>query len=172
MDFYEVIKNRQSVRNYDPNKQVDESTLNRILEAGRFAPSAANRQPYHFLVIKSPKILKQVKKSYEQPWFNDAPCIIAIVGNYNEAWTRKYDNFNPLETDLAIAMDHIILAATNEGLGTCWIAAFNPAILRSALDLKDEERVYTITPLGYPKSNFISSKIKDRKSIAEIVKSL
>ena len=172
MEFYEVVKTRQSIRNYDPNKQVDKTVLNRILEAGRMAPSAANKQPYYFIVIKSPEILNKIKECYGQPWFQDAPCIIAVVGKNNEAWTRKYDSYNPLETDLAIAMDHIILAATNEGLGTCWIAAFDPIILRKALDLKENEKVYTITPLGYPKLDFVKNDTKNRKTLAEIVKFL
>lgn len=172
MEFYKVIKTRQSVRNYDPNKPIEDAVLNRVLEAGRLAPSAANKQPYYFLIIKSPEPLKKAKECYGQPWFKDAPCVIAIVGKFNEAWNRKYDNYNPLETDLAIAMDHIILAATNEGLGTCWIAAFDPAILRKALNLPDDEKVYTISPLGYPKSDFIRNKNKIRKSLTEIVKVL
>ncbi len=172
MEFYKVIKTRQSVRNYNPDKQVDEAALKRILEAGRLAPSAANKQPYYFLVVRSPEILNKVKECYAQPWFQNVPCIIAVIGKYDKAWVRKYDNYNPLETDLAIAMDHIILAATNEGLGTCWIAAFDLTILKKALNLKDEEQVFTITPLGYPKIDFTKNDDKNRKTFEEIVKML
>jgi nitroreductase len=172
MEFYEVIKTRQSIRSYNPSKAIDESVLKRVLNAGRLAPSAANRQPYYFLVIKSPDVLNKIKECYEQSWFKDAPCILAMVGKYNEAWTRKYDNYNPLETDLAIAMDHIILAATSEGLGTCWIAAFDPMILRKVLNLNENERVFTITPLGYPRTDFIRDAEKNRKALEDMVKIL
>lgn len=169
MDYVQVVKSRVSVRNYDPEKKVPKEVLKRILEAGRLAPSAANRQPWHFLVVTSQEILAQVKQSYSAPWFQDAPAVLAVTGKRSDAWTRKHDGYNSLETDLTIAMDHMILCADTEGVGTCWIAAFDPKILGSALSLGAEEVVFAVTPLGYPREGYEKPKEKSRKALEELV---
>lgn len=99
-------------------------------------------------------MLEKVRPCYEAAWFQDAPHILIVKGNRKEAWTRSSDGYNTLETDLTIALDHMILAAEYEGVGTCWIAAFSPAILRHALDLDESEEVFAITPLGYTPERF------------------
>ncbi len=170
MNFYELIKGRESIRKYDPEIPVEKEKLERILNAGRLAPSAANRQPWKFLLVSSPEILNKVRNCYERNWLKYAPHILVVVGNRNEAWVRKYDGYNSLETDLTIAMDHIILAAESEGVATCWIAAFDPEKLRTAINLNENEQVFAITPLGYPKADFKKKGIKDRKSFDEVVK--
>jgi len=169
MDFYDLIKNRESIRDYDPARPVEKEKLDRILNAGRLAPSAANKQPWHFLVISSEYILKKVRECYNRDWFRRAPHILVVAGNKADAWVRQYDGYNSLETDLTIAMDHMILAAENEGVGTCWIAAFDPDILRDALSLESNEIVYAITPLGYPGKGYKKKGHKDRKSLENIV---
>ena len=83
-----------------------------------------------------------------------------------------YDRYNSIETDVAIAMTHIILAAENEGVATCWIAAYNPALLREALNPGENELIFGITPLGYPKEGFRKTMMKKRKSLEEIVEFL
>ncbi|HUI71062.1 MAG TPA: nitroreductase family protein [Spirochaetia bacterium] len=168
MDFRDVICGRESVRSYDPNKPVDKLVLERILEAGRVAPSAANRQPWRFVLVSSRENLLKLKRCYARPWFQDAPHILVVVGKVGDAWTRQ-DGYNSIETDLAIAMDHMILAAENEGVATCCIAAYDPGILRSALGLGPDERVYTITTLGYPRSGYTKKIRKERKQLAEVV---
>ena len=172
MEFQELIKLRESVRNYDSKKPVPENVLNRILEAGRLAPSAANRQPWKFLLISSKEMVEKVHECYTNDWFHAAPVVLIIVGKREDAWTRRYDAYNSLETDLTIAMDHMILAAANEGVGSCWIAAFEPTILRSALDLDDDEVVFAITPLGYPGADYEHRGEKNRKELSEIVRYL
>jgi nitroreductase len=169
MDFYELIRNRESIRDYDPTRLVDEAVLNRIFEAGRLAPSAANRQPWRFLVISSQEMLKKVHPCYTRSWFQDAPHILVVIGDINESWVRQSDGYNSIETDIAIAMDHMILAAEYEGVATCWIGAYDPVILRKALSIKDNERIFAITPLGYPKKGFIKKNKKQRKDLSEIV---
>lgn len=172
MDFYDLIRNRESIRDYDPDRPLSGETLDRILEAGRLAPSAANRQPWRFLVVSSAEMLRRVRPCYTRSWFQDAPHILVVVGDVNESWVRQADGYNSLETDLTIAMDHMILAAESEGVATCWIAAFDPAILREALSLKESERVYSITPLGYPRKGFEKKGDKKRKDLDEIVQVL
>jgi nitroreductase len=172
MDFHNLVKSRYSYRSYDPSRPVEKEKLLRILEAGRMAPSAANRQPWTFVVVQSPEIRKQLNQCYTAPWFGDAPVVLVVKGHLGEAWTRRSDGYNALETDLTIAMDHMILAATAEGLATCWIAAFDPEILKKVLMLGDHERVFAITPIGYAGHDLSARRVKTRKSLDEIVKYL
>ncbi|MCK4715326.1 MAG: nitroreductase family protein [Candidatus Marinimicrobia bacterium] len=169
MEFRELIKTRESVRNYDSKKSIPRDVLNRILEAGRLAPSAANRQPWKFLLISSTEMLNKVRMCYKGEWFRKAPHILVVMGNRDDAWVRRYDGYNSIETDLTIAMDHLILAAANEGVGSCWIAAFDPVILRKSLDLKENEVVFAITPLGYPEDSYQAGQVKNRRDISEVV---
>lgn len=172
MDFTELIKTRESIRSYDPSRPVPEETLKRILDAGRIALSAANRQPWKFLVISSPEMLEKIRLCYNREWFSDAPLIIAVVGLKDQAWTRSFDGYNSVETDAAIAMTHIILAAENEGVGACWIANYEPVRLREALGIDGNQEVFGITPLGYPRPGFRKSGNKKRKTFQEVVEVL
>ncbi|MCU0377388.1 MAG: nitroreductase family protein [Bacteroidales bacterium] len=172
MDFTELINKRESIRSYDPSRPVSEKTLNRILDAGRLALSAANRQPWKFLVISSPHMLEKVRPCYSREWFGDAPHVVAVVGLKDQAWVRSFDGYNSMETDAAIAMTHIILAAENEGVGACWIANYDPAMLREALGIGGTQEVYGITPIGYPRPDFRKSGIKKRKTFGEVVEFL
>jgi nitroreductase len=172
MEYTELIHQRESVRNYDPARPVTKEILVKILEAGRLAPSACNNQPWIFLLISSAPLLEKVKASYNREWFKEAPHILVITGLKDKAWNRSYDAYNSVETDVAIAMTHIILAAENEGVGTCWIAAYDPAILRKALNLDDKQLVFGITPLGYPKTGYKKNNLKNRKPPEEIIKFL
>ena len=171
MDFTRVISGRESVRSYVPTKPVDKAVLERILEAGRIAPSAANRQPWRFLLVSSREALTQVRRCYQKPWFQDAPHVLVVAGRTGEAWARQ-DGWNSIETDLTIAMDHMVLAAENEGVGTCWVANFDPGVLRTALSLTSEDRVYAVTPLGYARPGFAKKGQKQRKALSEVVKYL
>lgn len=172
MEFNELIRSRESIRSYDPSKPVPEETLKKILEAGRLSLSAANRQPWRFLLISSPAMLEKVRGCYGREWFHDAPHVVAVVGLKDQAWVRSFDGYNSVETDAAIAMTHIIVAAENEGVGACWIANYDPAKLREALDLSGNEELFGITPLGYPRPGFSKSGIKKRKPFEEVVKVL
>lgn len=167
MEFFETLNTRISTRDYDPSKPVSKEVLIKILEAGNIAPTAANKQPFRFLLVSSNKMLEKVRPCYHREWFKQAPHILVIVGKNDEAWVRKTDRYNSVETDVTIAMDHMILAAHALGVSSCWIAAFDNEILRDALNLNDNEVVYSITPLGYPKNS--SQKInKIRKQLDEV----
>ena len=170
MEFYNLIRARESVRDYDPQKLVSNDVLHRILEAGRLAPSAANRQPWKFVVVSSPEKLKEVRECYHKDWFGQAPHVLVVVGDRTRSWVRQYDGYNSIETDLAIAMDHMVLAAANEGVATCWIIAFDYGKLAKALGLREQEVVYCITPLGYPHDGFRKNGQKIRKPLDEVVR--
>ena len=176
MEFNELIRSRESVRSYDPSKPVPEETLGKILEAGRLALSAANRQPWKFLLVSSPAMLEKVRACYGREWFRDAPHILVVVGLKDQAWVRSYDGYNSLETDAAIAMTHIVLAAENEGVGACWIANYDPVKLMEALKeilgAGDDKVIFGITPLGYPRPDFLKTGTKKRKEFGEVVEFL
>lgn len=172
MEYAELIRTRESVRNYDPNRPVPKEILEKILDAGRLAPSACNYQPWKFLVISSSALLEKVRACYQRDWLKDAPHILVVLGLRNQAWNRSYDGYNSVETDVAIAMTHIILAAENEGVGACWIAAYNPVLLKEALNPDEDQIIFGITPLGYPKPGFQKTTIKKRKSLEDIVEFL
>lgn len=170
MNFQELIRFRESVRSYDPERKLEENTLKRILEAGRLAPSAANRQPWIFYVVSSEEALAKVHGCYDKSWFREAPHVLVVAGKRENAWTRQYDGYNALETDLTIAMDHMILAAAAESVGTCWIAAFDPEKLRQTGLIDPGETVFAITPLGYPKAGYTWDREKTRKSPEDITR--
>jgi len=170
MDFYELIQKRESVRDYDPNRKIKDSVLNRILNAGRLAPSASNRQPWTFLLVSSNEKLEKVHACYQKSWFQQAPHILVIVGDKSKSWIRSNDGYNSIETDLAIAMDHIILAAENENVGTCWIEDYDFKILSDAISLKENEVIFSITPLGYQNEGYQKQGNKKRKPLEEISK--
>jgi len=170
MDYYKLIDQRESVRNYDSDKNVSNEVLMRILNAGRLAPSASNRQPWTFVLVSSDEKLKEVKASYPRDWFQNAPHVLVVVGDKTKAWVRPYDGYNSLETDLSIAMDHMILAAENEGVGTCWIAAYDYATLAKAIGLKENETIFCITPLGYQRDAYQKQGNKNRKSLEEVMR--
>ncbi len=169
MEFYDLIENRESVRDYNPNEKVPQDVLLRILNAGRIAPSASNKQPWRFILVSSSEKLKEVHECYHREWFKNAPHVLILVGDKSKSWKRSYDDFDSIETDMAIAMDHIILAAENEGVGACWIIAYDYNTLAKAIKLNENEELYCITPLGYQNPGFKKRGNKIRKSMDEIL---
>lgn len=168
MNFQQLIRQRESIRSYD-TRPVETEKLYRILEAGHLAPSACNRQPWKFYLISEPENLKLMHQCYSGVWLYDAPHILLAAGQRTAAWTRKADGYNSLETDLTIAMDHMILAATAEGIGTCWISNFDPEKLKQSGLFKSEEIIFAFTPLGYPAKEVGLGKQKIRNDFSEMV---
>lgn len=164
MEFQEVINKRYSVRAYKPD-EIPLEILNKILEAARVAPTACNNQSFKVFVIKTAAYKEELKKIYAQDWFVQAPYVIGICGIPRESWVRR-DGKNYVDVDAAIVMDHIILQATDLGLGTCWIGAFNPEAARKFLQLSKEMEPIAFTPLGYPADK---PSIKRRKNIEDLV---
>ncbi len=150
MEFYEVINKRRSIRAYKKDP-VEDSKLSRILNAARLAPTAANRQPYSLIVVKDEETKLKLKDAYSQEWFFTAPVIVCACALPDDAWKRN-DGKGYVDVDVAIAMDHLILAASAEGLGTCWIAAFKPEVVREVLNIPDNMEPLVLTPLGYPET--------------------
>ena len=147
MEFSELIRNRYSVRAYRPDP-VEEEKLEQVLEAARLAPTAANRQPFQMIVIHTQGREDDLRRIYRRNWFVQAPLVVCICAIPDEGWVRM-DGKGYTDVDATIAMDHLILAATDLGLGTCWIAAFDPAAAREVLGLPAGVEPIAFTPLGY-----------------------
>lgn len=167
MDFYDLVARRSSIRSFEKKRAIPDDVLHRILSAGRMAPSAKNLQPWRFHIVRTTEMLEKIYPCYSRDWIKSAPCILIVTGERDNAWVRNQDNYNSIETDLAIVMDHLVLAATWEGIGTCWIAAFDPCIIRNALQLKPNEELFAFTPLGYAAEHALIPE-KKRKSLNEI----
>jgi nitroreductase len=165
MDLYEVIGKRRSVRGYS-EQPVEQEKLDRILEAMRQAPSACNNQPWVFYVVKDPEVQDRLGEAYKAPWFVAAPVIIVACGLPDQAWRRR-DGKNYVDVDVTIAMQHLILAATAEGLGTCWIGAFDADVVKEALGLEAGVEPIAMTPLGY---SGLEPPARERKPMDDVVK--
>jgi len=165
MEFYEVLRTRRSVRKYKTTP-VDPAALDRLLDAARTAPSAANRQPWHFIVVADASARQALGKTYPRDWFGSAPVLIVVCAEPAAAWVRR-DGKNYADVDISIAFEHLVLAAAAEGLGTCWIGAFDPAGVRRVLGLPDGIEPVAMTPVGYPDD---APRPTSRKSMAEVVR--
>jgi nitroreductase len=166
MSFLNLVDRRYSVRAYKPDP-VAEEDLHQVLEAARLAPTAANRQPIRVLVIRTAGREESLKRIYGRDWFVQAPLVLLVCGVAEEGWVRSADQQPYLYVDAAIVMDHMTLAATDLGLGTCWIAAFNPTAAREELGLPDGVVPIIFSPLGYPAD---SPGSKKRKALEVLVK--
>jgi len=165
MEFSKLIEERYSVRAYKPDP-VEDDKLQKVLQAARLAPTAANRQPFQLLVIHTQGREEGLKRVYGKDWFVQPPLVICACGIPDRGWTRR-DGKSYVDVDVAIVMDHLILAAANEGLGTCWIGAFDPAAAREVLGLPDDVEPIAFTPLGYPADQ---PRSKKRRSLSDLVR--
>jgi len=165
VEFSELIHKRYSVRAYrtDP---VDDALVQQVLDAARMAPTACNRQPFQIVVVHTAGRQQELSRIYGRPWFVQAPLIVAACGIPAQNWVRR-DGKNYNDVDVTIAMDHLILAAANAGLGTCWVAAFDPAAAREILQLPEGVEPVAFTPLGYPADSRGSIQ---RKPLTELVR--
>jgi nitroreductase len=148
MQFIDIARVRYSCRDYLPEK-VRQEHLSYILEAGRIAPSAANRQPWIFIVVESEAQRSALYESYDRDWFKTAPCVLVICGDHSISWKRN-DGKDHCDVDASITTDHMTLAAAELGLGTCWICNFNRDACKQALGLPGHIEPIAMLSLGYP----------------------
>ncbi len=164
--FYELYERRKSIREF-ADREIEKDKLERLLETLRRAQSAANRQPWHFVIIEK----EDVKKLYEvftKEEFKTAPLIIAARAEPQSAWVRKADGKNYAWVDATIAITEMIGAATAEGLGTCWIAAFDPSKVKEILGIPAHVEVVALIAAGYPKTPLVKEE-KNRKPLEDII---
>jgi nitroreductase len=165
MEFDDLIRKRYSVRAYKPDP-VEENMLQRVLEAAQLAPTAANRQPFQLIVIRTEGREDELLRVYPRKWFVQPPLVIAICGLDADGWSRM-DGKSYVDVDVAIAMDHLILAAADQGLGTCWVGAFDPAAAREVLGVPQGVEPIAFTPLGYAADKLPKKK---RKPLQDLVR--
>lgn len=166
MEYFDLIQKRYSVRAYKPDP-VEYTKLSKILEAARLAPTAANLQPFQFIVAHVKGRESELQRVYHRQWFIQAPLVICACGLPAQGWVRGTDSVNYTTVDVAIAMDHLILAAADLGLGTCWIAAFDAAAARQVFRLPEGVEPIALTPLGYPADE---PGPKERKPLTQLVR--
>ncbi len=152
MDFFDVIAARHSVRTYKPDPIPDE-LIAQCLEAARLAPSWRNGQCWRFFVIKDKATIEKLalQRVYGYPinaWLKSAPVVVVACADPRES--GQHGDLPYWAVDTAIAMEHLVLAATALGLGTCWIGGFDEKIVRTLLGVPEPIRVVAYTPLGYP----------------------
>ena len=165
--FLELAEKRRSVRAYKADA-VPEELMQQVLEAGRLAPSACNKQPWRFIVVRGETTRRALGAAYAREWFWKAPVVIAVCILPKEAWVRSFDGKNYAMVDGALAMDHMQLAAAELGLGTCWIGAFDPAAAREILGLPDGVELVGMTPLGFPDVE-ANPRVRSRRPLGETV---
>ena len=146
---------------------MEHEKLLQILEAGRLAPSAVNYQPWHFIVVRQPENLKKLHSVYKRDWIKSAPVIIVACADHSQSWKRSSDGKDSADIDLAIAVDHMTLQASELGLGTCWICNFDVNRCSDLFKLPSQIEPVVLLPIGYPE---IDSPDKKRKSMEEIIR--
>lgn len=165
MEFNQLIQQRFSVRSYSA-KKVERKVLLEILDAARMAPSAVNFQPWHFIVIDESDQIAKFQEVYPRNWFREAPACIVVCADHEKSWKRKSDGKDFADVDVAIATDHLILKATEMGLGTCWVCNFDVELVRQFLNLPVQIEPLVIVPIGYSEAQ---PTVKTRKSLDEMV---
>jgi nitroreductase len=164
-EFLDLVRNRYSVQAFS-TKPVEEEKLRQVLEAARLAPTAANRQPFQFIVIRTAGKEENLRYIYGKEFFRKAPILICACTLPARAWTRS-DGKNYSDVDVAIAVDHLTLAATSLGLGTHWVAAFDVDAAREVLGIPEDVVPVVFIPLGYPAD---SPRAKQRKDPSELIR--
>jgi nitroreductase len=165
ISLLDIIKKRKSIRAYKRDAIEDEK-LKYILNAFRRAPSAKNIQPWKIIIVKDEK--KKIDLSIacnNQTFISEAPIIIVACAKEEEAYGVMGGYMNSYPIDIAIALEHLILAATEQGLGTCWIGAFKEKLVKDILKVPEDIRVVALTPVGYPNEE---GRDRSRKEIDEI----
>ena len=167
MDVFEAVRQRQSIRAYE-STPVPKKKLEKILEAARLAPSASNIQPWHFIVVTDSEKRKKLADSGRYAKFlTESPVVIVGCGD-QETSPRWY------VVDVTIAMQSMVLTATSEGLGTCWVGSFDEKQVKEMLKIPESFRVVALLALGYPREKSdlgrkLIKAIRRRKQLEEIV---
>lgn len=165
--FLPLADRRYSCRRYSA-EVVSQADLDYILECARIAPSACNRQPWRLALVTSERGRDAVAASYDRDWIRTAPMHIVVLGDPAEGWTRSCDGHSHIDVDCSIIAEHICLAASDRGLGTCWVCNFDPEKLKEGLDVPAGLVPVVILPIGHPAEG-ACERHKVRKSIDEII---
>jgi nitroreductase len=166
MSVLEIIKRRRSTRRYKEDP-IPEETFFRVLEAARLAPSGKNLQPWKFIIVKEQALKdKLAEASIGQFFIARAPLIIVACGFPDNCYSKMGRYMKSWPVDVAIAVEHLMLQAEEEGLGTCWIGAFEEKDVKAILNIPEDVKVLALTPLGYPNEE---PRYRGRKELKEIL---
>lgn len=169
MNFLELCEKRYSVRKYSA-EAVSDDDLRYVLECARMAQSAVNFQPWKFVVVRSEAAKADIRRCYDREWFASAPLYIVALRDVKSNWVRSSDGKPHGDIDVAIAVEHICLAAAERGLGTCWVANYDTELLNQLFGDADHEAV-AIVPMGHIAADCPFAP-KKRKEMSLIVKEL
>ncbi len=169
MTFKELSNNRFSCRKYT-DEAVKKEDVEYIMECGRLAPSATNRQPWKFLIITSEEAKARIRQCYDREWFATAPMYVLCMKDVNGCWVRQEDGKPHGDIDLGIAVEHLCLAATDRGLGSCWVCNFNVALTKELFYIDGFEPV-AIVPIGHAAPDCPHPE-KKRKPLNEIIEEI
>jgi len=159
MSLLDMILSRRSIRSYE-NKEIPQEILRQVLEAGRQAPSAANRQPIRFIIVTDSEIKNELSKSMFSKFIKDAPMVIVGCADEKSLLTGKW-----AVVDVTIALQNIVIAALTFGIGSCWIGSFSEKKVKELLKVPDKWKVVSLLTLGYPAEQ---PKAKNKKSFEEL----
>ena len=169
MKLLELIQKRHSVRSFS-SKAVEPEKIAYLMECAQQAPSAVNYQPWKFYIITQSPSLEKIREIYPRGWFSSAPMYILACGDSSQSWKRSFDGKDHLDIDVAIAVEHICLAAAEQGLGSCWVCHFDAELCRKQFNLPPEIVPVAIVPIGYPDKE--TQRKTDRKNLSEIMEVL
>lgn len=167
-DFIDLISRRYSCRRYSDRK-VEREVIAQIVEAARIAPSACNRQPWTFVALDTPESVRVAAECYGRDWAGQVPAYLVACGHHDVAWHRQADNKDHTDVDVAIAVEHICIAAAALGVGSCWICSFDAPRVARELGLPEGVEAVALVALGYPDEG-VEVPAKNRKPIEEILK--
>lgn len=167
MNFIELAKERYSLRYFDV-KKVEQEKLDLILQAGQLSPTAVNYQPQRILIIESDEALGKLKDC--TIFHFNAPMALLVCADKNEAWKRSYDGKLHTDIDASIVATHMMLEATELGLGTTWVGHFDPVAVCKAFNIPSNIEPVCILPLGYPSQDAkVHPNHTKRKDISQTV---
>ena len=166
MNFLELTKVRYSVRSFE-QREIEPEKLQYVMECTRLAPSAVNLQPWKFYMISKPEDCAKIRQCYHREWFNEAPMYIIACSNHDESWKRRRSEpKDHADIDISIAVEHLCLAAAEQGLGTCWVCNFDVTLCRELFGIADPLEPVVLIPMGYPTTN--EPDEKKRKDMTDI----